>query len=128
MDISRNNFKSVTLKCNNGKDCKFAIHRLVAYAFIPRTVTDKKLNRDYIHHKNYDNEYNYYWNLEWVSRFELDAINKINNGIEDEEELVKIVCHLLEYGETVGDIFRIINGKLSKFAITKIKNIYRDFS
>lgn len=122
MDISSNNYKSTTLKCNDGRECKFAIHRLVAYAFIPKTTTDKKLNRYYIHHKNYDNEYNYYWNLEWVSRFELDAINKINNDIEDEEDLIKVVRHLLEYGETVSDTFRIINGKLSKIMITKIKN------
>ena len=128
---SKNNYSSVFLMCEDGKSRKFAIHRLVARAFIPKTASDKKMNRIYVHHKNWDNEYNYYWNLEWRSPVEITMITKSqkNKDIE-EEDIVKIVCRLLEYNETIVDIFEMMDGKISKDKISKIKNkiIYKEIS
>ena len=47
-----------------------------------------------------------------------------------EEDIAKVVCKLLERKETIADIFEIINGKMSKDKISKIKNglIYKDIS
>lgn len=130
-DPKKNNYQSVILSCEDGKQRKFAVHRLVARAFIPKTASDKKMNRMYIHHKNWDNEYNYFWNLEWRNPSEIIIIGKVQNKKEiDEDELVKIVCKLLECGETIVDIFDIVRGKISKDKISKIKNrsIYQSIS
>lgn len=130
-DPKRNNYKTVILPTNSGKRKKFPLHVLVARAFIPKTVSDKKMNRVYVHHKNWDNDYNYYWNLEWRSPMEIIAIGQIqtNKNIE-EDDIVKVVCRFLERGETIVDIFDMIDGKISKEKISKIKNkvIYQSIS
>lgn len=127
----RNNYRVIELCTNNGKKRKFSLHRLVARAFIPKTASDKKMNRVYVHHKNWDNEYNYYWNLEWRSPMEINMIGRLqkNKDIE-EEEIVRIVCKLLEKSYTITDIFDIVYGKMSKDKISKIKNrlIYQTVS
>lgn len=56
-------YERVTLQTNHGKQT-FAVHCLVALAFVPKTISDKKMERMFVHHKNWDNDYNYYWNLE----------------------------------------------------------------
>lgn len=122
-EIKRNNYSCIILKCNDGTSCKFPVHTLVARAFIPKTASDKKQNRVYVHHKNWDNDYNYYWNLEWRSPMEIIMIGRIQNSKEiEEEDVVKVVCKLLEANNTIVDIFDIIKGKLSKDKISKIKN------
>ena len=122
-DTKKNNYKTVILPCNNGSRIKFPLHVLVARAFVPKTASDKKMNRVYVHHKNWDNDYNYFWNLEWRSPLEISAIGKIQNKRNvEEEDVVKVVCRLLENGETIVDIFQMIEGRLSKDKISKIKN------
>lgn len=130
-DQSRNNYKTVVLCCNDGNSYKFPVHRLVARAFIQKTNSDKKMNRIYIHHKNWDNDYNYYWNLEWRSPLEIMILGRIENSKDiTEDELVNIVCSLLERKETIVDIFDLLKGKMSKDKISKIKNrlIYTSIS
>ena len=56
----RNNYSTIMLRCNNREERNFPIHTLVARAFIPKTASDKRLKRVYVHHKNWDNDYNYY--------------------------------------------------------------------
>ena len=127
----KNNYKIVILMNNDGSQTKYPLHRLVARAFVEKTVSDKKMNRFYIHHKNWDNEYNYFWNLEWRSSMEIKMMEKIQSKKElSEEDIAKVVCKLLERKETIADIFEIINGKMSKDKISKIKNglIYKDIS
>lgn len=127
----KNNYKTIILVCNDGKQTKFPLHRLVARAFIEKTASDKKMKRVYVHHKNWDNEYNYFWNLEWRSSMEIKMLEKIQSKKEiSEEDIAKVVCKLLERKETIVDIFEIINGKMSKDKISKIKNglIYKDIS
>ena len=68
--IRENNvYMRIELGCTTYyKRRKFFIHRLVAYAFIPRTDEDIKLNRDCVNHKfNKDGRCNYVWNLEWCN-------------------------------------------------------------
>jgi hypothetical protein len=127
----RNNYNTIMLRCNNTRERNFPIHTLVARAFIPKTASDKRLNRVYVHHKNWDNDYNYYWNLEWRSSSEINMIYKIQNNKDiEEEEIVKVVCRLLERETPIVEIFDIIDRKLSKDKISRIKNkkIYQDIS
>ena len=122
-DASRNNYKTIILSTNDGSRRKFPVHRLVARAFIPKTVSDKKMNRVYVHHKNWDNDYNYFWNLEWRSPMEIILIGRVQNKKDvTEDELVETVCKLLECKETIVDIFDMTRGKISKDKISKIKN------
>ena len=127
----RNNYSTVALINEDGTRRKYPLHCLVARAFVPKTNSDKKMNRVYVHHKNWDNDYNYYWNLEWRSPMEIMIIGQVQNNKElEEEDIVRHVCKLLQRGETIVDIFEIINRKLSKDKISKIKNglIYKNIS
>lgn len=126
----RDGYKAIYLTTTIGKRCKFPISRLVARAFVPKTSTDKKMNRLFVHHKNWDNDYNYYWNLEWRSKPEVLLMSRINNKDIDEADIAKIVCIFLENNETIVDIFEMIDGKMSKDKISKIKNkkIYTEIS
>lgn len=130
-DKTKNNYNTIFLMCDDGKSHKFPRHRLVARAFIPKTVADKRMNRVYVHHKNWDNDYNYYWNLEWRSPMEIIMIGRVQKNKEiEEEDIVKVVCTLLENNETIVDIFEMLDGKISKDKISKIKNkyIYKEIS
>lgn len=131
IDKSMNNYKTVFLLTNDEERHKFFVHRLVALAFKPRTISDKKNNRIYVHHDNWDNEYNYTWNLRWISPLELSVIKKIQLKDDIEEaELIRVVCKLLEAKETISDIFELVDRKISKDKISKIKNriIYTNIS
>lgn len=130
-ELKKNNYKTVILMTNDGKQSKHPLHRLVARAFVEKTASDKRMNRLYVHHKNWDNDYNYYWNLEWRTSSEIKLIGQVQTKKDiSEEDIAKIVCKLLERKETIADIFEIIGGKMSKDKISKIKNglIYKDIS
>lgn len=120
---SRNNYNTIQLRTKNGKHKKYAIHRLVARAFIPKSIADKRMNRKYVHHKNWDNDYNYYWNLEWRSQVELRIIGKVyKNPDLEEADVVKQVCVLLEKGTTINDIHNMLGKFISKDKISRIKS------
>ena len=119
----RNNYQVVILRDKDGKARKHPLHALVARAFIPKTVADKKMERIYVHHKNWDNDYNYYWNLEWRSPMEINMIGILQTKKDlEEDEIVKMVCKLFERGTTIVDTFQIIGGRISKDKLSKIKN------
>lgn len=131
IDPKKNNYRTVILSTNTGKRKKFPLHVLVARAFIPKTLSDKKMNRVYIHHKNWDNDYNYFWNLEWRSPMEISVIGQVQKNKDvEEDDIIKAVCRLLERGETIVDIFDMLKGKISRDKISKIKNklIYQHIS
>lgn len=68
--IRENNiYIRIELSCTTYiKRRKFFIHRLVANAFIPKTLEDIELKRDCVNHKyNKDGRCNYAWNLEWCN-------------------------------------------------------------
>ena len=48
----------------------FGVHRLVAMAFIPKTLEDLSLGRDIVNHKDTIRSNNYYKNLEWCTEQE----------------------------------------------------------
>lgn len=123
VDTKRNNYTCVTLCMENGKGKKFPIHALVAAAFIPRSNSDIRLNRTSVHHKNWDNDYNYFWNLEYRSPMEIVYMGRIqdNKDLED-DEIIKIICKLLELKIPIVEIFDIIDRRMSKDTISKIKN------
>lgn len=73
----------IELSCSSYiKRRKFFIHRLVANAFIPKTVDDIAMNRNLVNHKfNTDGRCNYAWNLEWVN----DSENALHGMYFNEE-------------------------------------------
>ena len=119
----RDGYTVIRLQTENGSKI-FPVHCLVARAFIPKTTTDKKLNRLFVHHKNWDNEYNYQWNLEWRSQYEISIIKSIQTRKEylEENDLIKYTCKLLEMQTPIVDIFEILDKQISKEKISKIKN------
>ena len=120
-DKSKDNYRTIMLKTNSGKSRKFPLHRLVARAFIPKTDTDKKMKRVYIHHKNWDNGCNFYWNLEWRSPFEIMMMDRIKENIGDKNVITEVVHKLIERGEPTDDIYYMINGQLSKLKLFAIR-------
>jgi len=121
MDKTKDNYRAVMLKTNSGKRRKFPLHRLVARAFIPKTDIDKKMKRVYIHHKNWDNDCNFYWNLEWRSPLEIMMMDRIKENAGDEKVITEVVHRLIERGETIDDIYYMIDEQLSKFKIFAIR-------
>ena len=130
VSIKRNNYTTVELCCENGKSRRFPLHVLVAVAFVPKIQCDKELNRVYVHHKNWDNEYNYCWNLEWRSSLEIKMIGRMLKSNITLDEIIKIVCILLERNTPLCDIWHIIQGNISMNKLKKIKNreIYSNIS
>lgn len=59
----------VKLRTNNGSK-KFSIHRLVAMAFIPKSIEDLELGRDTVNHKDTIKQNNRFQNLEWCTHQE----------------------------------------------------------
>lgn len=50
---------------------RYLVHRLVAFAFIPKTKDDIVKNRDFVNHRyNTDGRCNFVWNLEWATNSE----------------------------------------------------------
>ena len=122
-NASRNNYKTIMLSTKDSKSKKYSLSRLVARAFVLKSPTDNKLNRKYVHHKNWDNDYNYYWNLEWRTNYEIRIMSRIQKMKDiDEDKIVKFVCILLEKGNSINDIYEIVYRLISKDKITKIKN------
>lgn len=70
--VSANNnlYRRLILRTNDGGRASFSVHRLVAMAFLPKTIEDIILNRDIVNHKNLIQCDNYYKNLEWVTEAE----------------------------------------------------------
>ena len=124
-----NDYTVISLRGNDGKKHKFPLHSLVARAFVPKNSDDERLNRSFTHHKDWDNENNYYWNLEWRSPYEIIILTKLQEDL-DNDTLVDIVCKLLEKKESVDDVFAILDGKMSKHKIWAIKRriIYKSIS
>lgn len=67
----------------------FRIHRLVAMAFIIKTVEDYQLGRDIVNHKNLFKTDNHVWNLEWVTDEE-NTIHAFNNNAREFQNLPKL--------------------------------------
>jgi hypothetical protein len=115
------NYKYVYLKTEDGYGRKFPVRRLVACAFIPRTSTDIKLNRDYVHIKNWSNGEIYAWNLEWKSKTEIMYMDIIRKNDFNKEEFKEIAIKLIKSHIPVSDILKIIDNKLSKEEVAKLK-------
>lgn len=62
-----NLYTRLSLRSNDGENISHSVHRLVAKAFIPKTLEDIQLGRDTVNHKNLIQSDNYYKNLEWVT-------------------------------------------------------------
>lgn len=118
----KSGYLTINMQTNTGSRV-FSVHCLVARAFVLKTPDDKRLGRMFVHHKNWDNDYNYYWNLEWRSRNEIPIIAKVQNNKDIErDDLIKSICKLLELETPVLDIFDIIGKQIPKDTILKIKN------
>lgn len=78
-----NIYLRIELSCSSYKKRrKIFIHRLVANAFIEKSIDDITLNRNLVNHKyNKDGRCNYAWNLEWVN----DSENTLHGLYFDKE-------------------------------------------
>lgn len=119
----KDGYTALRLQTNDGSRI-FPVHCLVARAFITKTFADNRLNRVYVHHKNWDNEYNYDWNLEWRSQYEISIMKSVQTKKEylEEDDLIKYTCKLLEVQTPIVDIFEILDKQISKDKISKILN------
>ena len=63
-------YRRISLRMEEGQEYDkkfFSMHRLVAMAFIPKTIEDLQLGRDLVNHKDTIKSNNYYKNLEWAT-------------------------------------------------------------
>lgn len=122
-------YKRVSLSIEENGELKkgyFSVHRLVAMAFIPKTLEDLELGRDVVNHKDTIKSNNYYKNLEWcttkennIHAIEMDVRNRIKIITQPEiqketkpisgdriglsritEEQVHIICQNLIQGKS----------------------------
>lgn len=108
----------LTLRTINEIGRAVQIHRLVATAFIPKTVNDIELGRDFVNHKDGIGWNNYYKNLEWCTNLEniqhahRTGLTKPFGGKYKGEdahsarlnnEQVHIICKILEQGGSYDD-------------------------
>jgi len=60
----------VSLTMRDGGLKTMSVHRLVAMAFLPKSINDFQKSRDIVNHKDYIKSNNVMWNLEWMSNQE----------------------------------------------------------
>lgn len=89
-----NGYKQVQLAMEEGYGNQFnrksfGIHRLVAMAFIIKTIEDIQLGRDIVNHKNLITSDNHIWNLEWVTEQE-NTIHVFQNRAHEFQSLVQL--------------------------------------
>ena len=121
-------YHKIFLKSEDDRLYTTAIHRLVAYHFIPKTYDDIVNDRDFVNHKNMIGTCNYVHNLEWVNRSEnamhshqyrylllknpverlkephFDSRGSKNHMARVNEEQVHTMCKMLEEGYGYKDI------------------------
>ena len=119
--IKDTNYTSVYLENEEGKKKKYPVGKLVAYAFVPHTGTDIKLNRDIVHFINWKSEDIYVWNIEWRTRSEVRSMANIHKNKPSKEKLEKIAVKLIKAGIPVLDILEITEFGLSKEEVLKIR-------
>lgn len=78
---------------NNGKRKNFAVHRLVALAFI-----DNPWNKKYVDHLEYPS--NHYKDLEWVTQKENVERGKIGQGLRAKRKSTKVVPNISDKQNT----------------------------
>lgn len=90
-DVSRG-YDRVGLVNSNGKRDTFFIHRLVAMAFVPKTLDDIQYCRKYINHKDTIKRNNYYKNLEWCTSKE-NSIHAVDTNCYGR---IKIMSYVID--------------------------------
>ena len=95
--IDSKGYKTVRLTCEDPKTSKrFTLHRLLAQHFIPKTPSDIRHERIYVHFKDYDHQNVSLDNLEWVNRIELQIKNNIrDNKPATKEDYYPYICMLI---------------------------------
>lgn len=128
-------YNTVQLRTTDGGSKRVMVARLVARAFIPKTMYDKYMNRFFVHHKDWKITNDYVWNLEWKSSFEIKVLSDIHKGgLMSKEEAVRYVCIMMEKGMPCSQIYSNFIGEFSLKTIYDIKNgekfteISKDFS
>lgn len=93
-----NGYLRIILYTNERKKKSFKIHRLVAMAFIPKSLEDILLKRDIVNHKNLIRSNNYYKNLEWVTESE-NTQHAFDNNAHGKIAIMKKPAKLSEWGD-----------------------------
>lgn len=94
---SNNLYRRIILRTNDDGKASFSVHRLVAMAFIPKSLEDILLHRDIVNHKNLIQCDNYYKNLEWVTESE-NTQHAFDNNAHGKIAIMKKPNKLSEWG------------------------------
>lgn len=98
----------VKLATTDGKLQNFIVNRLVGFAFVKKTVYDKKHGRNMIHPIDWDKSNHDYKNLQWVNNEELLILVKIKNQYNDFKQLENRIIGLLKKEYTPNEIRKMI--------------------
>lgn len=144
--ISKDGYKRVNLKTNEGIRTTFLIHRLVAFMFVKGF--DPKKGKVLVNHLDSDRAHSYYENLEWVTYSEnikhgYDHGRILKYGISKpkhktfDDNIIHSICGYLESGFSPSVIYKKLNTtdyneKSIKDLITRLKrkesSIYNDIT
>lgn len=100
--INGNGYSYISLKTNDTINCSYksiSVHRLLASQFIIRTDEDIRMNRTFVHFKDFDKTNISISNLEWLNSFELNikTFSRYNDDC-DVRECLGLICRCLEHG------------------------------
>lgn len=118
-------YRSITLNTKSGYK-RYLIHRLYAKAFLPKTETDIKYNRDLVHFKDFDITNITIDNLEWLNPLELHMLVEIKNSKKEYKRIgdyIEFICRLLENNYEVEDIISVLRLKNTIWTRNQIKRI-----
>ena len=106
------------------KHITIPIKSTVAKTFVKRTKKDNLYGRDLVHVLDWDKANFKYTNLQWVNKFELNALVTISRKSNDVELIAKYICRFLERGYTINDILHVIGSYIPSEDKRKfVKNI-----
>lgn len=113
-----------TLNNSNHPYKSISVHRLLATQFIERTEEDIRMNRSYVHFKDFDRENVAVDNLEWLNAFELNMkIYSRYNDDCDVRECLQSICKCLEKGYSPKDVCDLVG--LNRRASALVGKIYK---
>lgn len=132
-------YRQVTLRYDDGIHFNYLKHRLVALAFIPKTIEDEKKGREFVNHIDGNPSHNWVWNLEWVTASEnmqhaadtglwiLPKGEKRSTAKWTDAE-VHIICKMMEDGHKATYIYQALGDMLKdpeKVQYERVRTLYK---
>ena len=130
--INGNGYTYISLKTTTIGYKSISMHRLLADQFIEKTEDDIRMNRNFVHFKDFDKGNLSLSNLEWLNSFELNikTFSRYNDDC-DVRECLGLVCRCLAHGYTPKQICDLLGlQRRSSGMIGKIykRQIYTDMT